>query len=100
MKRQKKSKKFFIIQEMIFLNQKKMIIIVRIVDAFSSNYIEYKSNGDKDKTLTIKYYLDQFKPYLRGAAHRIGNLRQKAPKEIPLIFQNGSTYDYHFIIKE
>ena len=75
MKRQKKSKKFFIIQEMIFLNQKKMIIIVRIVDAFSSNYIEYKSNGDKDKTLTIKDYLDQFKAYLRGAAHRIGNLR-------------------------
>ena len=60
---------------MIFLNQRKMIIIVRIVDAFSSNYIEYKSNGDKDKTLTIKNYLDQFKPYLRGATHRIGNLR-------------------------
>ena len=25
---------------------------------------------------------------------------KKAPKEIPVIFHNGFTYDYHFIIKE
>ena len=36
----------------------------------------------------------------RGAAHNICNLRYKAPKEIPVVFHNGSTYDYHFIIKE
>ena len=36
----------------------------------------------------------------RGAAHDIYNLRYKTPKEIPLVFHNGSTYDYHFIIKE
>ena len=35
----------------------------------------------------------------RGAAH-ICNLRYKIPKEIPVVFYNGSTYDYHFIIKE
>ena len=28
------------------------------------------------------------------------NLRYKIPKNIPVIFHNGSTYDYHFIIKE
>ena len=28
------------------------------------------------------------------------NLRYKVPKEIPIVFHNGSTYDYHFIIKE
>ena len=28
------------------------------------------------------------------------NLRYKTPKEIPVVFHNGSTYDYHFIIKE
>ena len=39
---------------------------VRIGNAFSSNYIEYKSNGDKYKTLTIKDYLDEIKPYLSG----------------------------------
>ena len=36
----------------------------------------------------------------RGAAHNICNLRYKIPKEIPTVFHNGSTYDYHFIIKE
>ena len=36
----------------------------------------------------------------RGAAHDICNLRYKIPKEIPAVFHNGSTYDYHFIIKE
>ena len=36
----------------------------------------------------------------RGATHNIFNLRYKVPKEIPVVFHNGSTYDYHFIIKE
>ena len=27
-------------------------------------------------------------------------MRYKVPKEIPVVFHNGSTYDYHFIIKE
>ena len=36
----------------------------------------------------------------RGATHNICNLRYKIPKEIPLVFHNGSTYDNHFIIKE
>ena len=36
----------------------------------------------------------------RGAAHNICSLRYKIPKEIPIVFHNGSTYDYHFIIKE
>ena len=36
----------------------------------------------------------------RGAAHNICNLRYKVPKEIPVVFHNGSTCNYHFIIKE
>ena len=36
----------------------------RIGNAFSSNYIEYKSSGNKDKTLSPKDYLDEIKPYL------------------------------------
>ena len=36
----------------------------------------------------------------RGAAHDICDLRYKIPKEIPVVFHNGSTYNYHFIIKE
>ena len=36
----------------------------------------------------------------REAAHSICNLRYKIPKEIPVVFHNGSTYDYHFIVKQ
>ena len=31
----------------------------------------------------------------RGATHSIGNLLYKTPKEIPVVFHKGSTYDYH-----
>ena len=41
-----------------------------------------------------------YKGKYRGAAHNICNLRYKIPKEILAVFDNGSTYDYHFIIKE
>ena len=41
------------------------------------------------------HYTDKY----RRAAH-ICNLRYKVPKEIPVVFHNGSLYDYHFIIKE
>ena len=36
----------------------------------------------------------------RGAAHNNCNLNYRVPKDIPLVFHNGSTYDYHFIIKQ
>ena len=36
----------------------------------------------------------------RGAAHNICNLRYKVLKKNPIVFHNGSTYDYHFIIKQ
>ena len=36
----------------------------------------------------------------RVSGYDICNLRYKIPKEIPIMFHNGSTYDYHFIIKE
>ena len=36
----------------------------------------------------------------REAAHNVYNLRYKVPKKIPVVFHNGSAYDYHFIIKQ
>ena len=36
----------------------------------------------------------------RGAAHSVCSLRYKTPKTFPIVFHNGSTYDYNFIIKE
>ena len=36
----------------------------------------------------------------RGAAHSECNLRYNIPKKIPILFDNGSTYDYHFVIEK
>ena len=36
----------------------------------------------------------------KGAAHNNCNLNYKESKEIPIVFHNGSTNDYHFNIKE
>ena len=36
----------------------------------------------------------------RGAAHNNCNLNYRIPKETPLVFHKGSTYDYHFVIKQ
>lgn len=37
---------------------------LRIGNAFSWNYIEYESNGDKNKILSTEEYLDKIRPYL------------------------------------
>ena len=36
----------------------------------------------------------------RGTAESICNLKYGIPKKIPIIFHNGSDYDYCFIIKK
>ena len=39
---------------------------IKTNDAFNSNYIEYESKGDNNKTLSIREYLNIIRPYLRG----------------------------------
>ena len=41
----------------------------------------------------------QYTGKYRGAAHSKCNLNYKIVKEIPVLFHNGSVYDYHFTIK-
>ena len=58
-------------------------------------------NNEKEFKLKKKvwdhcHYTGKF----RGAAHSIYNLRYKTPKETTVVFHNGSTYDYHFIINQ
>ena len=36
----------------------------------------------------------------RGAAQSIWILKYRVSKNIPVVFHNGSSYDYHLIIKE
>ena len=35
-----------------------------------------------------------------GAMHSICNLKYSLPKKNPIVFRNGSNYDYHFLIKD
>ena len=56
------------------------------------------NNNDK-KNYQVRDHCHYTGKY-RGAAHIGCNLRYKVPKEIPIVSHNGSTYDYHFIIKE
>ena len=51
---------------------------------------------DSDKVKDYCYFTGKY----RGAAYSTCNLKYKIPKNIPVIFHNGSTYDYHFIIRE
>ena len=56
-------------------------------------------NNNEKKNYKVRDHCHYTGKY-RGATHNICNLRYKVPKEIPIVFHNGSTYDYHFIIKE
>ena len=60
---------------------------------------------DKNDEIAFKLYHKvrdhcHYTGKFREAALSICNLRYKTPKEIPVVFHNGSTYDYHFIIKQ
>ena len=61
----------------------------------------YDENKEKEFKLYEKvrdhcHYTGKF----RGAAHSICNLEHKVTKKIPVVFHNGSSYDYYFIIKQ
>ena len=60
---------------------------------------EFDNNDNNKKQQEVRDHCHYTGKY-RGAAHNICNLRYKIPKEIPVVFHRGSTYDYHFIIKE
>ena len=57
---------------------------------------EFDNNKKQQKVRDHCHYAVKY----RGAAHNICNLRYKIPKEISVVFHNGSNYDYHLIIKE
>ena len=42
------------------------------------------------------YYAGKY----RGAVHSISDIKFNVPNKIPVVFQNGSNYDYLFVIKE
>ena len=60
---------------------------------------EFSTDDDDKKYHKVRDHFHYTGKY-RGAAHNTCNLIYKIPKEIPVVFHNGSTYDYHIIIKE
>ena len=52
---------------------------VRVGSFWSNNYIEYESNGDRNKTLSLKEFLDDVKPYLKNI---INNLKRSDTSKI------------------
>ena len=70
---------------------------------FSKKYIIYAKKGfntddDNKKHNKVRYHRHHTGKY-RGASHVICNLRYKKPQKIRVVFHNGSTYDYKFVIK-
>ena len=68
-------------------------------------YAKKRNSTDKNGGKTFKLYHKvrdhcHYTGEFRGPEHNICNLRYKTPKEIPIAFQNGSTYDNHSIIKQ
>ena len=60
---------------------------------------EFSIDDDNKKHYKVRDHC-HYKEKFRGAAHSICNLRCKSPREILVVFHNGSTYDYHFIINK
>ena len=64
---------------------------------------ELYTDKNNEKEFKLKQNVRDHNHYTgkyRGTAHSNCNLRYKIPREIPVIFHNGSTYDYCFMIKK
>ena len=54
---------------------------VRLCNFYSNYYVEYENNGDRTRTLLIKEYLDEIKPYLKDI---INSLKKSDTRKIQL----------------
>ena len=61
-------------------------------------FICEKSFGDDKNNIKVRDHCHYTGKY-RGIAHSACNLQYKIPKSIPVVFHNGSNYDFHLIIK-
>ena len=79
------------------------------IDSYENQKVCHKSGKefitDKNEKNASKLYHKvrdhcHYTGKFRGAAHNSFNLKYKTSKEIPVVLHNGSTYHYHFIIKQ
>ena len=84
-------------EEKIYHNKQKICYICK--KEFNNNDTAGPSSLERKNNYKVRDHC-HYTGKSRGAAHNICNLRYKVPKEIPIVFHNGSIYDYNFIIKE
>ena len=53
------------IKDIVLRNNKNLFEPVRVNNFLSNDYIEYKSNGDKNRILSVDEYLDKVMPCLK-----------------------------------
>ena len=64
-----------------------IIHYLKVGNTISSNYIKYKSNGAKDKTLSIQKEINKIRPHLGSL---INDLKNKGEWKIYLSMKNNS----------
>ena len=60
-----KKEKIEQIKNLIGIHQKDVYKAIKIGGAFNDNYVEYKSDNERDKSISIKTYLDKIREHLR-----------------------------------
>ena len=66
---------------------------IKTGNTFSSNYTEYESNGDKNKSLSVKEYLYKIRPYLSDMINDLktqGEWKIELTREINFMSSKGS----------
>ena len=92
--------------KIINFKNKKMKLLIRYEhqNSYQNSKICYICKEKfEDNHVTDKKYRkvrDHYTGEYRGTAHSVCNLKYSLPKEIPIVFHNGSNYDNNFIIKE
>ena len=66
----------------------------------SEKFVIFAKKSSYKSTRKIKtndfHYIGKY----GGTAYSIFNSKNNVPNEIPIVFYNGSNYDYHFVIKK
>ena len=83
--------------KLLAIEQKKSYQNSKVCYICWENFEDKHATGKKYPNIRGHYH---YTTEYRGAAHIICNLKYSVPTEIPLVFHNGSNYDYDFIIKE
>ena len=62
-------------------------------------FICEKPFGNDKNAIKVRDHC-QYTGKYRGPAHNACNLQYKRPKSIPVVFHNGTCYDFHLIIEQ